>query len=76
MIPANVKTKIQASSMAAHKAYMEQVKQNISSATSIVRHSVARQLDEPSPAQARSIDKILRLPTVSIGGVTPGNPVR
>jgi len=27
-----------------------------------VRHSAARMIDEPSPQQARAIDKILRLP--------------
>jgi hypothetical protein len=35
---------------------------NIRSANNIVRHSAARMVDEPSPQQARAIDKILRLP--------------
>jgi hypothetical protein len=61
-IPANVKTKIQASSRVAHANHMQEVKGNISSSSNIVRHSAARQIDEPSPQQARAIDKILRLP--------------
>ena len=61
-IPANVKTKIQASSHGAHVQRMHNSSANVQSSNNIVRHSAARMVDEPSPQQARSIDKILRLP--------------
>ncbi len=61
-IPPNVKTKIQASFHQAHSVVMQESKGNIQSANNIVRHSAARMIDEPSPQQARSIDKILRTP--------------
>jgi hypothetical protein len=41
---------------------MTAVKANIASSNNIVRHSMARQVDEMSPQQARAVDKILRLP--------------
>lgn len=62
MIPANVKTKIQAASHSAHQVHMADVKANVASSNNIIRHSAARQIDEPGPAQARAIDKILRTP--------------
>jgi hypothetical protein len=34
------------------------------SSNNVVRHSSARMLDEGSPANARAVDKILRLPRV------------
>ena len=61
-IPANVKTKIQSSSHTAHVRRMNESSANIASANNLVRHSAARGVDEPSPQQARAIDKILRLP--------------
>lgn len=61
-LPDNVKTKLHARTIGAHGSIMAEAKQNVLSSNNIVRHSAARQLDEPSPAQARSIDKILRLP--------------
>ena len=62
MIPKNVKTKIQASSAGAHVQRIHNSTSNIASSNNIVRHSAARMVDEPSPQQARAIDKILRLP--------------
>lgn len=62
MIPANVKTKLQASSHANHITHMAEARANITSSNNVVRHSAARMVDEPSPQQARAIDKILRLP--------------
>ena len=62
MIKPNVKTKIQATSHTAHVHRMHTSTANISSANNIIRHSMARQVDEPSPQQARSIDKILNTP--------------
>lgn len=61
-IPANVKTKIQASFHAAHKIFVNESIANAASANNIVRHSASRMVDEPSPQQARAIDKILRTP--------------
>jgi len=61
-IPPNVKTKIQARFHDAHSVHMTDAKANVVSANNIVRHSAARMVDEPSPQQARAIDKILRLP--------------
>ena len=62
MVPANVKTKIQSRFHDAHSVHMADAKANITSSNNIVRHSAARMIDEPSPQQARAIDKILRLP--------------
>ena len=62
MIPTNVKTKVQAASHANHVLLMNESRGNIQSSNNIVRHSAARMIDEPSPQQARAIDKILRLP--------------
>ena len=61
-IPANVKTKIQASTRRMHSIRTNESVMNVQSANNIVRHSAARMVDEPSPQQARAIDKILRLP--------------
>lgn len=62
MIPANVKTKIQSRMHDAHSVHMADIKANVASSNNIARHSATRQIDEPSPQQARAIDKILRLP--------------
>jgi hypothetical protein len=61
-IPANVKTAIQSGFHHAHEIRMGESVMNVQSANNIVRHSAARMVDEPSPQQARAIDKILRLP--------------
>lgn len=61
-LPANVKTKIQATSHLSHKILFNESTANAQSSNNIVRHSAARMVDEPSPQQARAIDKILRLP--------------
>jgi hypothetical protein len=37
---------------------------NIRSANNIVRHSVAKFLDEPTPTVARAVDKIMRTPRI------------
>jgi len=62
MVPPNVKTKIQSAFHQSHSVHMVDAKANVVSANNIVRHSAARMVDEPSPQQARAIDKILRLP--------------
>ncbi len=61
-MPPNVVTKLQSSMHASHSLHMAEIKSNIASSNNIVRHSAARMIDEPSPQQARAIDKILRLP--------------
>lgn len=61
-IPANVKTKLEANFHSGHSLHMLEAKNNIRSANNIVRHSSAKMFDEPTPQQARAIDKILRLP--------------
>lgn len=53
---------LRVSSRGAHVNHMTSVKANVASSNNIVRHSAARKVDEPSPATARSIDKVLRLP--------------
>ena len=61
-LPENVMANLRASSTAAHTQHMFDAISNIASSNNIVRHSAARMIDEPSPQQARAIDKILRLP--------------
>jgi len=63
-LPPRVKALLKTESIGAHTAHMADVKANAANSGNIARHSVTRQLDEPSPAQARAIDKILRLPKV------------
>ncbi len=63
-IPANVLTKLESNFHGAHSLHMAESKSNVRSANNIVRHSAARMFDEPPPATARAIDKILRLPPV------------
>ncbi len=46
----------------AHSAHMNSAKHNVASANNIVRHSVARSVDEPSPGNAAASRKILALP--------------
>ena len=61
----NVKTVICAESAAAHTQQMLEARGSRGVSNSIVRFSAAKQYDEPSPQQARAIDKILRLPKVA-----------
>ena len=61
-LPPNVVTLLKVESLGAHKQHMHEAKSNIANANNLVRHSAARMVDEPSPQQARAIDKILRLP--------------
>lgn len=61
-LPDNVRTTLRAHASATHTHHMNEIKGNIASSNNIVRHSSARMLDEGSPANARSVDKILRLP--------------
>lgn len=57
-----VKSVLQSTFHAAHQKHMASVKGNIASSNNVVRHSVARQLDEVSPEAAEAIAKILKLP--------------
>lgn len=61
-LPTNVKTLLHTGFHTSHGSINTEAQQNVLSANNIVRHSAARMVDEPSPQQARSIDKILRLP--------------
>jgi hypothetical protein len=61
-LPPKAKANIQAESYGSHSNHMTSIKANVASANNIIRHSAARMVDEPSPQQARAIDKILRLP--------------
>lgn len=61
-IPANVMTRLEHNFHSSHSLHMTEAKSNIRSANNIVRHSSAKMFDEPTPQQARAIDKILRLP--------------
>ena len=61
-IPANVTSILQTYEHQLHQSGVATQRANISSANNIVRHSAAKTLDEPSPTNARAVDKILRLP--------------
>lgn len=61
-LPPRVHALLKTESAGAHTQHMAEAKSNISNSNSIVRHSAARMVDEPTPAAARSIDKILRNP--------------
>lgn len=64
-LPDNVRTIIETESAAAHTQQMLECRGSRSVSNALVRFSAAKQYDEPSPAQARSIDKILRLPKIT-----------
>jgi len=61
-LPANTKTALKATSHGAHISLMNSTKHNIANANNIMRSVVVRMVDEGSPANARSVDKILNLP--------------
>lgn len=61
-LPDDVCVALETEAQGAHTQHMQEMRTNVSHANNIVRLSVARQLDEPSPAEARAVDKILRLP--------------
>jgi len=61
-LPPNVKSLIDTESAAGHTQLMLEARGSRQISNGIVRFSAAKQFDEPSPASARSIDKVLRLP--------------
>lgn len=61
-LPDDVMTVLCETAHGAHIQHMAEAKANVTNSSNIIRHAVARLVDEPSPAQARAIDKILRLP--------------
>lgn len=61
-LPCRVRTALRFESLGAHTHHMTQAKANVSNSASIVRHSMARQVDEMSPASAAAVKKILALP--------------
>jgi len=62
MLPARIKAIIKSHGHLGQQRHMGTVLANIASASNLVRHSAARQIDEIGPAAAAAIDKILRLP--------------
>ena len=62
-IPANIKTLLQSESVGAHSQHLPEIKSSRGVSNAVVRFSAAKQFDEPTPASARAIDKVLRLPT-------------
>jgi len=61
-LPTRVRTLLKARAIQTHTNQMRLISANVSNANNIVRHSIAKYIDEPNPASARSIDKILRTP--------------
>jgi len=61
-IPINTKSKLEATFHSAHMHHMVLCKGNIGAVNNLLRHIATRMVNEPTPQQARSIDKILRLP--------------
>lgn len=61
-LPVNLLNGLRAHAKGAHTHHMNELKGNIMSSNNVVRHSAARMVDEGSPANARAVDKILRLP--------------
>jgi hypothetical protein len=61
-LPPNLLGVLHGNAAIAHTTHMQGKRANISSSNNLSRHTIVRQLDEPSPTEARSIDKILRLP--------------
>lgn len=64
-LPANVQTAIEVESASAHTQLMAECRGSRGVSNALVRFSAAKQFDEPSPSQARTIDKILRLPKIT-----------
>ena len=63
-LPKNVLTILHSESAGAHTQHMAGIKANKGLTNHIVRASAAKQFDEPSPAQARAVDKVLQLPAI------------
>lgn len=61
-LPCRVMTVLKQEMLGAYTQHAHEAVSNISNSSSIMRHSVTRQVDEMSPATARSVDKILRNP--------------
>lgn len=64
-LPSNLKSAITVESASAHTQQMLECRGSRGVSNALVRFSAAKQFDEPSPQQARAIDKILRLPKVT-----------
>lgn len=61
-LPRNARTIINAESSASFSQHMTEIRGNHSTTSHVVRASAANQYDEPGPAEARAVDKVLRLP--------------
>lgn len=54
-------------SAGAFTQHMSEIRANAAVTNHVVRASAAKQFDEPTPAQARAVDKILNLPKLTGG---------
>ena len=61
-LPPNVRTALLAKQSQTATAINAETRINIQTASNYVRLSLAKSTDEPSPASARAVDKVLRLP--------------
>jgi len=61
-LPSNVMTNLKQEFAGAHSQHMHEAVSNQANSNNIVRHSMAKQVDELGPGAARAIDKILRNP--------------
>ena len=64
-LPVNTRTVLNTESAAAFTHHMVEIRGNHSTTSHVVRASAANQFDEPGPAEARAIDKVLRLPKLN-----------
>lgn len=62
MLPPRIKAIIKSAGHLGHQSQIATARANVSSASNIIRHSAARQVDEVGPSAAASIAKILNLP--------------
>jgi hypothetical protein len=61
-LPPNVKTLIKASAHLSHQKHINTVRAGIGHANRTLRAVAIKVADEPGPAEARAIDKVLLLP--------------
>ena len=57
---ANIMAVLHAESAGAHSQHMTEIKANKAHTNNLVRSSAAKQFDEPGPAQAKAVEKVLR----------------
>jgi hypothetical protein len=62
MLPNNVKTALKSVAQASHQRHLNTVRAGIGHASRVMRAVAIKVADEPGPAEARAIDKVLLLP--------------